>query len=1323
MEKRSIFKIVNGLTSALLIAPIISSGSLAMAQEVENEVEEPNTIEIYHNDFASPENIQNDPAIQDAGSTLTHASDLDFEGNENSAGVWVTDRGNDWSGIDVRFSSLELEVGQEYSISILGYLDSEEFIPEGAQLTLQTPDTYGWIDGTSELEAGEPFVLEGEYTHTDEVDEDENLPVAFRVQSNEQGKDIEFAVANILITTEESGEIDPGDSDEEAGPANPGEESDDESDDESVNEDSNKESELDILYHATFEEDSEGTVGAGVTVTHDNGAMQVTNRSENWHGLDIPFAVSGMEFGYTYDITIRGNVDDGVDVPEEAQAWLQVPEEDYPLLAEANFASGEEFILTDTFTLSNEAYTRLRVQSNEAGAGVDFTITEVLIEWDPNQTPIEAEEPDPDAPPAEEFTFIDFESEELSGFEGRYGEEHLIITDEENHTPNGQYSLHISNRQNNWHGPSLEVTPYINVGETYEVSAWVKVDTDSPQTLTLSTQVGDGSSAAYNNISSATLSAADGWVEILGEYRYTSLGGGFVSIYVESNNVNLDFYIDDVNFVEVESEPIDVDLSLTPIKDVYADYFRIGNAVSMPDLEGPRLDLLTHHHSLVTAENAMKPGEVYDGREFDFSGSNLLAETVKAEGLDLHGHVLVWHSQSPEWHHTENGEALSREAALENMQMHIETVMENFGPLGSWDVVNEALAGSWDNPENWRANLRNTGWLRAIGEDYIYQAFRIAREFADEKGWNDMVLYYNDYNDHVQGKARTMYHMIKDINEQWTAETGDTRKLISGVGMQGHYSISDNPENVKQSIERFEQLGIEIGITELDVTTSTENEFLEEENIRQAQFYARLFQIFREHSDSIDRVTFWGLNDANSWRSERFPLIFDGSLRAKLAYDAVVDPDGFLEEYPIGDAEVNHSYSVFGTPEINAEIDDIWSEAPVLNMNRMQSAHNINASGTARTLWDNENLYVLFQVTDSQLDATASEAHEQDSVEAFVNETGESTSSYIDGVGQYRVNYLNQSSFNPERYSEGFQSEARETDSGYIVEMAIPWKYITPEVGHTIGFDVQVNDAIDGERHGVGAWNDTTGSGWQDPSIFGELTLLMSLDDVEPVVIEEGIQTPILPGQVAIIADGSTSVRMPADLPEGTEIIVDYLDETDLPELDVAGNYTLVIAGEVVRVTMVYPEGEEDFSGNFELTLGINADFVGEEVFIYYYNEETGLWEQRAAEVEGQTITSTVTHFSIYGVFAQVEEEQPGESDGEDETEEPEQPEQSEDDSSEESEAHNAEDAEDQEEVTEVEEETSERLPQTATVTWTVGLIGLMGLLTGSGIHFIRKRK
>ena len=62
-----------------------------------------------------------------------------------------------------------------------------------------------------------------------------------------------------------------------------------------------------------------------------------------------------------------------------------------------------------------------------------------------------------------------------------------------------------------------------------------------------------------------------------------------------------------------------------------------------------------------------------------------------------------------------------------------------------------------------------------------------------------------------------------------------------------------------------------------------------------ARRYADLFRVFLKHSDVIDRVTFWGVTDADSWLNNwpvkgrtSYPLLFDRSGRPKPAFEAVL---------------------------------------------------------------------------------------------------------------------------------------------------------------------------------------------------------------------------------------------------------------------------------------------------------------------------------------------------------------------------------------------------------------------------------------------------
>lgn len=695
-------------------------------------------------------------------------------------------------------------------------------------------------------------------------------------------------------------------------------------------------------------------------------------------------------------------------------------------------------------------------------------------------------------PAAGDFKVITFEERITGGFKGRAGTETLTVTNEANHTKGGAYSLKVEGRTTEWHGPSLNVEKYIDQGSEYKITVWIKlIDPDSSQ-LQLSTQIGNGSGASYINLDAKTIRTGDGWVQYAGTYRYTSVSSSYITIYVESaNNATASFYIDDILFECTGSETVDLQNDLTSLKDVYQNDFLIGNAISTEDLEGVRLKLLKAHHHVATAGNAMKPDALQRTKgSFTFSGADKMVDKVLAEGMKMHGHTLVWHQQSPSWmNQSSKNVYLGREEALQNLKTHIKTVVEHFeDKVISWDVLNEAMNDNPSKPWDWKASLRQSPWYHAIGKDYVEQAFLAAREVLDEHpDWN-IKLYYNDYNLDNQNKAKAVYNMVKELNENYQkAHPG--KLLIDGVGMQGHYTISTNPANVELSLERFISLGVEVSITELDIQAGSNYQLPEKIAEQQGYLYAQLFKIFRKHADQIARVTFWGMDDGTSWRTAANPTLFDKNLQAKPAYYGVVDPDKFIEENKPVTAVASRYNAKYGTPVIDGAADDVWNDTPTMQISRYQLAWQ-GANGTAKALWDDKNLYVLIHVSDAQLDKASANAWEEDSAEVFLDENNAKTSFYQEDDGQYRVNFENAASFNPAAIAEGFESSVKLSGTNYTIEMKIPFKKITPKGYMKLGFDVQVNDAKDGSRQSVAAWNDTTGNGYQDTSVYGILTLV-----------------------------------------------------------------------------------------------------------------------------------------------------------------------------------------------------------------------------------------
>ncbi|OPX44079.1 endo-1,4-beta-xylanase A precursor [Ruminiclostridium hungatei] len=1014
------------------------------------------TATVYHETFANGTGI----AAQSGGATLTQVTGKAFEGNSDGAALYVSNRANNWDAADFSFSALKLENGKTYTVTVKGYVDTEAEVPAGAQAFLQTVSSYSWLAG-ADLTAGGAFTLTGTYT-VDTAKDDR-----IRVQSNDTGAAVPFYIGDILITGDKtSGTV------------------------------IDKE-----VYHETFSAGKGAAIqSGGATLTqvtgkafegnNDGAALYVSNRANNWDAADFSFSALKLENGKTYTVTVKGYVDSDVTVPDGAQAFLQTIGS-YSWLAGANFTAGAAFTLKGTYTVDTDKDEKLRIQSNDTGATVPFYIGDILI-----TEQVIDDGNNPPRPPAVPFAPITFEDGTSGGFAGRAGTETLTVTDEENHTTGGALSLKVEGRTSTWHGPSLHVEKYIDQGSEYKITAWVKLIEPASSQLQLSTQVGNGSGASYVSLAAKTISSSDGWVKYEGTYRYNNVADEYLTIYVESsNNATAAFYIDDISFTGTGSGPIEIQ-DLTPIKDVYQDDFLIGNVVSVEDMQGVRLELLKKHFNAATAGNAMKPDALQRTKGvFTFTDADKLIDKTLAEGLKMHGHTLVWHQQSPAWMNTTedaggNTIPLGREEALDNLKTHIKTVVEHFGnKVISWDVVNEAINDNPQTPSDWKASLRQAPWYQAIGADYVEQAFLAAREVLDEHPDWDIRLYYNDYNLDNQNKSKAVYNMVHEINTNYQ-KNHPGKLLIDGVGMQGHYMVNTNPANVKSSLESFISLGVEVSITELDIQTGSNYQLSEKLAEAQGYLYAQLFKIFREHAANIGRVTIWGLDDGTSWRASTNPLIFDKDLQAKPAYYGVIDPDKYMAEHlPTTPQDARKGTAKYATPVIDGTVDPVWSSASEIPVNQFQMAWQ-GATGIAKALWDDENLYILVQVSDSQLDKSSANTYEQDSVEVFVDENNGKTSFYQEDDGQYRVNFDNETSFNPAGIAAGFVSATKVSGTNYTVEMKIPFKSISPEEDRVIGFDVQVNDAKDGARQSAAIWNDITGNGYQDTSVYGVLTLV-----------------------------------------------------------------------------------------------------------------------------------------------------------------------------------------------------------------------------------------
>ncbi len=258
--------------------------------------------------------------------------------------------------------------------------------------------------------------------------------------------------------------------------------------------------------------------------------------------------------------------------------------------------------------------------------------------------------------------------------------------------------------------------------------------------------------------------------------------------------------------------------------------------------------------NMITAENEMKPDATSPARgQFNFSSGDQIYNWATQRGLKVRGHTLAWHAQQPGWWGGISGSNL-RQAMVD----HINGVMGHYrGKLAAWDVVNEAF-----NEDG----SRRSSNLQATGNDWIEVAFRTARA-ADPS----VKLCYNDYNieNWSYGKTQGVYRMIQDFKSRGVP--------IDCVGLQTHFTGGSSlPGNFQTTLSSFAALGVDVALTEVDVTNSSTSQ------------YAGLTQACMNVPRCIG-ITVWGVRDSDSWRSNESPLLFDGGGNKKAAYNSVLN--------------------------------------------------------------------------------------------------------------------------------------------------------------------------------------------------------------------------------------------------------------------------------------------------------------------------------------------------------------------------------------------------------------------------------------------------
>lgn len=377
----------------------------------------------------------------------------------------------------------------------------------------------------------------------------------------------------------------------------------------------------------------------------------------------------------------------------------------------------------------------------------------------------------------------------------------------------------------------------------------------------------------------------------------------------------------------------------------------VGCAVTQSEIQDPKVwEIVTKYFSAVTIGNELKPDalvgysvtncpgtttDTLNGEEIvvpklDYSRAEFILDKILEwnnenpdRQIKVRGHVLVWHSQTPEWFfhvdYDKNKPYVDSDTMNKRLEWYIKTVLTHFtgedskykGMFYGWDVVNEAIsdgtctyrtdAENASEPLSQDRHGSNSSWWHVYqSNEYIINAFIYANKYAPA----DLELYYNDYNETNFNKQKGILALLQAVKEQEGEPGVGTR--IDAMGMQGHYSM-DSPSSteIEAAIQLYASVVGNVQLTEMDVSASSSydgsDEAKEEEYEKLRKRYNMIYfavknAVLRDDVN-ITCLTFWGTVDHYSWLQSRSdvgggsttglpqcPLLFDEHYEPKSAY-------------------------------------------------------------------------------------------------------------------------------------------------------------------------------------------------------------------------------------------------------------------------------------------------------------------------------------------------------------------------------------------------------------------------------------------------------
>ena len=338
-----------------------------------------------------------------------------------------------------------------------------------------------------------------------------------------------------------------------------------------------------------------------------------------------------------------------------------------------------------------------------------------------------------------------------------------------------------------------------------------------------------------------------------------------LKVYVQMDDVNIDFLLDTVSLKQVIRNPNwraeadqriewlrkqDVDIRvLSPpgiepsdvqvLVQMTRHHFPFGSAIVADRISGSGptdqryQEVFYDNFEWAVFENAMK-WQIMERNQYDIRFErvdNALIELL-ARDIPVRGHCLYWNvdERNADWL-----KEMSEEQMDIEMQRRMDYMLDHYREdIVHWDVNNEQLHGRFFEEGSGRY-------------DVLAAMFREAHRLAPET-----MMFLNDFN--VVNNGNSAIALLNTVTE--LQQRG---AVVDGLGVQSHFTGVVDIDIVAKRLDVLAEMGIPIYSTELDIT-------LLDRNLR-ADNYENVLRLFYSYP-AVHGIILWGFWEGTHWRPD-----------------------------------------------------------------------------------------------------------------------------------------------------------------------------------------------------------------------------------------------------------------------------------------------------------------------------------------------------------------------------------------------------------------------------------------------------------------------